>query len=64
LALGGFVVRLMILSLIFYGLSKVRAIHFQTTLMAFVIGFTLCLVVKTIRFYRVLRSVKQKTTEM
>jgi hypothetical protein len=60
LTLGGFIGRLGILSLIFYGLSQVKAIHFQITLLSFVLCFTLCLVLKTMFFYRKLKSVKQK----
>lgn len=60
LTLGGFIGRLGILSIIFYALSQVKSIHFQVTLLSFVLCFTLCLVLKTIFFYRKLKSVKQK----
>jgi hypothetical protein len=60
LALAGFLGRLGILSLIFYALSQVKSIHFQMTLLSFVLCFTLCLVLKTMIFYRKLKSVKQK----
>ena len=61
LTLGGFIGRLGILSLIFYALSRVKSIHFQITLLSFVLCFTLCLVLKTMFFYRKLKSVNQKT---
>lgn len=61
LTLGGFIGRLGILSIIFYGLSRVKSLHFQVTLLSFVLCFTLCLILKTLFFYRKLQSVKQKT---
>ncbi|OGP77141.1 MAG: hypothetical protein A2V86_10010 [Deltaproteobacteria bacterium RBG_16_49_23] len=61
LTLGGFIGRLGILSLIFYALSQVKSIHFQITLLSFVLCFTLCLVLKTMFFYRKLKSVQRKS---
>ena len=63
LSLGGFIARLTILILVFYGLSKVRGIHFQTTLVVFVVGFTFCLALKTLRFYREVKLMRQKLTD-
>ena len=63
-ALGGFVARLMILSLLFYGLSKVKGIHFQTTLVIFAFSFTFCLILKITQFYQELKFFKQKTTQL
>lgn len=60
IALGGFIARLGALSLIFYGLTGVKAIHFQTALLSFVLCFTLLLTIKTMRFYRKLGSIPWK----
>jgi len=57
IALGGFLARLTAMGLIFYGLTRIKEIHFQTTLLSFAIGFTLFLIVKTMRFYRKLGSI-------
>jgi hypothetical protein len=60
LTLAGFMGRLGILSLIFYALAQVKSIHFQMTLLTFALCFTLCLTLKTIIFYRRLKSIQQK----
>ncbi|MBM4339616.1 MAG: hypothetical protein FJ110_08725 [Deltaproteobacteria bacterium] len=60
IALGGFIARLGALSLIFYGLTGVKEIHFQTALLSFVLCFTVFLVIKTMRFYRKLGSIPWK----
>jgi len=60
LALGGFIIRLGMLSLIFYGLSGIKEIHLPMTLLSFILCFTLCLVLKTALFLRKLKSLKQK----
>lgn len=60
IALGGFIARLTALSLIFYGLTRVKEIHFQTALLSFAICFTLFLIIKTMRFYRKLGSIPWK----
>jgi hypothetical protein len=62
LTLGGFICRLGILSIIFYALSTVKSIHFQVTLLSFILCFTLCLVLRTAVFYRKLKSVKRKSS--
>lgn len=64
LALGGFLARLTVLSLLFYALSKVRGVHFQTALVSFIFCFTLCLILKTVIFYRRLRAFPQNRTEI
>lgn len=60
LALGGFIGRLTILSLIFYSLTKVKEVHFPAVLLSFVFCFTFLLIVKTMRFYRRLGSIPWK----
>lgn len=60
IALAGFIVRLAVLSLIFYGLTGMKEIHFQTALLSFVLCFTLLLIIKTMRFYRKLGSIPWK----
>ncbi len=60
IALAGFMARLTALSLIFYGLTGVKEIHFQTALLSFVLCFTLLLIIKTMRFYRKLGSIPWK----
>lgn len=63
LILGGFAVRLTLLGLIFYGLSRVEGIHLQTALISFAAGFTVCLILKAIQSYRQLGSLKPEPTE-
>ncbi len=60
IALAGFLARLTALGLIFYGLSGVKAIHFPTALLSFVLCFTLLLLIKTMRFYRTLGTLPWK----
>jgi hypothetical protein len=60
IALAGFIARLGALGLIFYGLTRVKEIHFQTALLSFVLCFTLLLIIKTMRFYRKLGSIPWK----
>ncbi len=60
IALGGFMGRLTALGLIFYGLTRLKEIHFQTALLSFVLCFTLLLIIKTLRFYRKLGSIPWK----
>lgn len=59
--LGGFVGRLGALSLIFYTLSTIRAVHFQTALLTFAGAFTVCLAIETARFHRRARSFTPET---
>ena len=60
LALGGFMGRLGILSLLFYAVYRVKAIHFQTTLVVFLCCFTLCLILKVIWLQRQFQSMEQR----
>ena len=64
ITLGGFIARLTILTLLFYGLSKVQSVHLPTALVTFVLGFTFFLFVKTLRFLRDIRALKGKLKEI
>jgi hypothetical protein len=61
LALIGFIARLMMIAIIFYGFTRVKWIHFQTSLITFAIFFTLCTLWKAARLYREAKPVKQQT---
>ncbi len=61
LILAGFIGRLGGLGLLFYGLSRIREIHFQTALLTFAAAFTVCLALKTARFYRSVKSMTPET---
>ncbi len=63
LILAGFAVRLTLLGLIFYGLSRVKEIHLQTVLISFAAGFTVCLVFRALQSYRKMGSIKPEPTE-
>ena len=52
LILVGFIVRLTMVGIVFYSLTKVKWIHFQTSLITFAIFFTLCTLWKAARIYR------------
>ncbi len=52
LALMGFVGRLTLAGIIFFCLTRVKWIHFQTTLITFVIFFTVCTIWKAFRICR------------
>ncbi len=52
LALAGFIARLAIIVVVFYGLSKIKEIHFQAALIAFVLCFTVCTIWKSARLFR------------
>ena len=60
LALVGFMVRLATIGAIFYGLSKIKEIHFQTALITFVLCFSVCTIWKTARSFRNTGSLIQK----
>ncbi len=60
MALAGFIGRLGALGLIFYGLTRVKEIHFQAALLSFVFCFTFLLLLKAIGFYRKLGSIPWK----
>lgn len=64
LVLAGFIGRLIILSLLFFGLSKIRGIHFSTLLLAFIMSYTICLILKTFSLYPTFKQFKQKLLEM
>ena len=61
LALIGFVARLAMIAIIFYGFTRVKWIHFQVSLITFAIFFTLCTLWKAARMYREAKPVKQQT---
>jgi hypothetical protein len=52
LALIGFIARLTIIAMIFYGFTRVKWIHFQTSLITFAVFFSLCTLWKAVRMYR------------
>lgn len=64
LTLIGFVTRLAMIGVIFYGLTKVKWIHFQASLITFVIFFTLCTIWKATRVYREAKPLIKQQTEM
>jgi predicted tellurium resistance membrane protein TerC len=64
LTLIGFVGRLTLVGIILYGLTRVKWIHFQTTLITFVIFFTLCTIWKAARVYREAKPFIKQQTEM
>jgi hypothetical protein len=64
LAFIGFVTRLLMMGIIFYGLTKVKWIHFQASLITFVIFFTLCTIWKATRVYREAKPLMKQQTEI
>lgn len=64
LALIGFVGRLTLIGIVLYGLTKVKWIHFQTTLITFIIFFTLCTLWKAARVYQESKPLMKQQTEM
>jgi uncharacterized membrane protein YidH (DUF202 family) len=64
LALIGFVTRLAMIGVIFYGLTRVKWIHFQTSLITFVIFFTLCTIWKATRVYQEAKPLMKQPTEI
>jgi len=64
LTLIGFITRLTMIGLIFYGLTRVKWIHFQTSLITFVIFFTLCTIWKATRVYREAKPLMKQQTEI
>ena len=58
-----FFARLLLLGVIFYGLSSVKEIHFRTALVSFIIAFTVCLIWKASRLYQKTRPMVTKQTE-
>lgn len=63
LVLAGFIGRLTILSFLFFGLSKVKGIHFSTLLISFIICYTFCLILKMISLYPTFKQFRQKLLE-
>ncbi len=63
LALMGFVGRLTLVGIILYGLTRVKGIHFQTTLITFVIFFTLCTIWKAFRICRETKPLTKQQNE-
>jgi len=64
LLLIGFITRLTMIGIIFYGLTRVKWVHFQTSLISFVIVFTLCAIWKATRVYREAKPFLKQETEM
>jgi hypothetical protein len=64
LALIGFVGRLTFVGIIFFGLTRVKWIHFQTALITFIIFFTLCTIWKATRAYREAKPFIKQPTEI
>jgi hypothetical protein len=52
------------IGIIFYGLTRVKWIHFQTSLITFVIFFTLCTIWKATRVYREAKLLMKQQTEI
>jgi hypothetical protein len=64
LTLIGFIARLTLIGIIFYGLTRIKWIHFQTCLISFVIFFTLCTIWKAARVSREAKPLMKQHTEM
>jgi hypothetical protein len=64
LVLIGFVTRLTMIGIIFYGLTKIKWIHFQTSLITFLIFFTLCAIWNATRVYREAKPLVKQQTEI
>jgi hypothetical protein len=63
LALIGFVGRLTLIGIIFYGLTRVKWIHFQTALITFAAFFTLFTIWKATRVYREAKPLMKQQTK-
>jgi len=64
LILVGFIVRLTMVGIVFYILTRVKWIHFQTSLITFAIFFTLCTLWKAARIYREAKPLIKQQTEI
>ncbi|NWG03230.1 MAG: hypothetical protein HXY44_10295 [Syntrophaceae bacterium] len=64
LVLLGFICRLTLIGIIFYVLTKVKWSHFQTSLITFVLFFTLCTIWKATRIYRNAKPLNKPQTEI
>jgi hypothetical protein len=60
----GFVVRLTMVGIVFYILTRVKWIHFQTSLITFAIFFTLCTLWKAARIYKEAKPLIKQQTEI
>jgi len=60
----GFVVRLTMVGIVFYILTRVKWIHFQTSLITFAVFFTLCILWKAARIYREAKPLIKQQTEI
>jgi hypothetical protein len=60
LTLVGFGIRLIILSLIFYGLSGIPGLHFKAVLITFVIAYSVCTFWRASRLFREPGALNQK----
>jgi hypothetical protein len=63
LTLMGFGIRLIILSLIFYGLSGIKGLHFKAVLITFVLAYSVCTFWKASRLFRDTGPLNQKPIE-
>jgi hypothetical protein len=64
LILVGFIVRLTMVGIVFYILTRVKWIHFQTALITFAAFFTLMTIWKATRVYREAKPLMKQQTEM
>jgi hypothetical protein len=64
LTLIGFIARLTMIGVIFYALTRVKWIHFQTSLITCVIFFTFFTIWKATRVYREAKPLIKQQTEM
>jgi hypothetical protein len=63
LTLVGFGIRLIILSLIFYCLSRINGLHFKAVLITFVLAYSVCTFWRANRLFRETGALKQKPIE-
>jgi hypothetical protein len=63
LTLLGFGIRLILLSLIFYGLSRINGIHFKAVLITFILAYSVCTFWRACRLFRDTGPMNQKPIE-
>jgi hypothetical protein len=63
LTLVGFGIRLILLSLIFYGLSGIDGLHFKAVLVTFVLAYSVCTFWRACRLFRESGPLNQKPIE-